>query len=179
MTFNLYTEISGTEFNKIMDGKPLFKVLNGDGRRRGLIGMHHGFDYRIGLNIDTTPFKPTGNCSAGGLYFCSKENILKFYGSYGENIWRITVPNDARVYVEKCSFKANMIILCEQISIYNIFDMSTNECLMNVIGHSPFAIQYIKNQTDEICKLAVQKDGKLLQYVKQQTEEICEISVKQ
>ncbi len=35
------------------------------------------------------------------------------------------------------------------------------------------------NQTEEICKLAVQKIGNLLVYVKEQTEEICQLAVQQ
>ena len=30
---------------------------------------HRGFQYYDGLNIDTQAFNPTGECSAGGLYF--------------------------------------------------------------------------------------------------------------
>jgi hypothetical protein len=38
-------------------------------------------------------------------------------------------------------------------------------------------LQYVKNQTEEICKLDVQQNGLALRYVKNQTEEICKLSV--
>ncbi len=39
--------------------------------------------------------------------------------------------------------------------------------------------QYVKIQTNELCLIAVSKNGYLLQFVKNQTDEICLASVKQ
>jgi hypothetical protein len=39
------------------------------------------------------------------------------------------------------------------------------------------ALEYVNEQTEEICKLAVQQDGYALQFVKEQTEEICKLAV--
>jgi hypothetical protein len=43
------------------------------------------------------------------------------------------------------------------------------------------SLEYVKKQTEEICKLAVQKDGYLLRFVKPKlmTEEICKLAVQQ
>jgi hypothetical protein len=41
------------------------------------------------------------------------------------------------------------------------------------------ALRYVKNQTEEICRLAVQHYGPALQYVENQTEEICKLAVEQ
>jgi hypothetical protein len=38
-------------------------------------------------------------------------------------------------------------------------------------------VYYVKNQTEEICHLAVQQNGYALHYVKNQTEEICKLAV--
>ena len=40
-------------------------------------------------------------------------------------------------------------------------------------------LQFIQNQTEELCKIAVQQDGLALRYVKEQTEEICLLAVQQ
>lgn len=40
------------------------------------------------------------------------------------------------------------------------------------------ALQYVKEQTEEICLAAVRQDGYALCYVKEQTEEICLEAVK-
>ena len=41
------------------------------------------------------------------------------------------------------------------------------------------SLEYVMNQTEEICKLAVQKNGFALEYVRNQTEEICKLAVQQ
>src|SRR3990167_918856 len=41
------------------------------------------------------------------------------------------------------------------------------------------ALQYVTEQTEEICLAAVQQDGDALQYVTEQTEEICLAAVQQ
>jgi hypothetical protein len=35
----------------------------------------------------------------------------------------------------------------------------------------------VKEQTEEVCKLAVQHNGHALRYVKEQTEEVCKLAV--
>jgi len=35
------------------------------------------------------------------------------------------------------------------------------------------SLKYVRNQTDEICKLAVQENSESLKYVRNQTDEIC------
>ena len=42
-----------------------------------------------------------------------------------------------------------------------------------------YALQYVREQTEEICLEAVKKDGYALRYVNEQTEEICLEAVKQ
>ena len=42
-----------------------------------------------------------------------------------------------------------------------------------------YALEFVNNQTEEICLAAVEEDGGSLRYVKRQTEEICLAAVKQ
>ena len=42
-----------------------------------------------------------------------------------------------------------------------------------------YALQYVKVQTSEICKLAVQQNWKVLRYVEVQTSEICVLAAQQ
>jgi len=79
---------------------------------------HHGFQYKEGLNVDTIPFNPTGECSPGGLYFADTYNILLFL-SYGTKIARVTFPEDAQVYREIYKSKADKIILSDIVKIKN------------------------------------------------------------
>ena len=42
-----------------------------------------------------------------------------------------------------------------------------------------WALEYVKEQTPEICLEAVRRNGRVLRYVKEQTSEICLEAVKQ
>ena len=54
----------------------------------------------------------------------------------------------------------------------------TNEICLEAIKKDPWALQLVKDQTNEICLEAVRKDGWALKYVKDQTNEICLEAVK-
>jgi len=164
------TELSGTEFNKIHKDKKLYKFLSDD-------LSHFGFTYKEGLNIDNKSFSPIGNCSSGGLYFCEESTCHLFWKNYGNKIAIIEVPDDARVYVEESKFKADKLIIKE---IVKFMDMSYI-FWANILLKDYRALEYIKKQTEEICKMALKKNWKALKYVKEsfQTEELCKLAIRQ
>jgi hypothetical protein len=52
--------------------------------------------------------------------------------------------------------------------------------------HSAIPVQYrhsigdvVTVQTEELCKLAIQQNGRAFKHVKEQTEEICKLAVQQ
>ena len=47
------------------------------------------------------------------------------------------------------------------------------------VQHNGMTLQYVRNQTEELCKLAVQQIGHALQYVQNQTDEICIMAIQQ
>ena len=55
--------------------------------------IHHGFQYKDGLNEDHLPFDETGSCCPGGLYFSDTENILQFLDPYKMYWIREVTPN--------------------------------------------------------------------------------------
>jgi len=55
----------------------------------------------------------------------------------------------------------------------------TREAAIQAVQQNGFALRFVKNQTDEICRLAVQEDGIALQFVKNQINEICKLAVQQ
>lgn len=85
-THSIYRDLFQTEF------KIYYKLTEYNFKSRG-------FEYKLGLNIDTQPFNPSGCCSGGGLYFCSLENLYQFE-SYGNYLTPIVVPYDTPVYKE-------------------------------------------------------------------------------
>ena len=94
--------ITGIEF-KHQYGNTFYKFLNKELN-------HYGFQYDMGLNVDTETFNPTGECRPGGIYFSSIQHLLRYY-SHGSVIGIIEVPDDAKVYIEAKKFKADMIII--------------------------------------------------------------------
>ena len=50
---------------------------------------------------------------------------------------------------------------------------------LTAVKQAGWAIQYVKEQTLEICMAAVKQDGRAIVHVKEQTPEICMAAVKQ
>ena len=165
-----YTEYTGTEFNAhhhlFRENTKFYKFLNNE-------MIHNGFEYHLGLNIDTNQFDPTGKCTGRGLYFCEKSDCHLYY-QYGTKLALIEIPNDARVYIEKYKFKADRLIIKEIIDIDNDF-------WVDILSKDGTALAYVEKQTEHMCIVAVQQNGKALCFVKSQflTGEIFELAVQQ
>ncbi len=138
---------------------------------------HHNFQYKEGLNIDTCIFNPTKECQTGGLYFCEEIFFINYIGC-GIKIATVEILDDARVYVESKKFKADKLII-SNIILLKDFDKFADPVFCKLaVQQNGLALEYVKEQTEEICKLAVQQKGMALKYVKEQTEEICKLAVK-
>ena len=158
---------SGLEFNHLLNRK-LYKCISKDEK-------HYGFQYKTGMNVDTIPFYPHFECRGGGLYFSTAEYVLTYSQDYDAfHLRRVVIPNDARVYVETQKYKADKIILEEEI-LY--FDEDPKVCI-EAIKQKDLALQYVKDQPPEICMEVVKQNGSALQFVKDQTPEICMEAVK-
>ena len=165
------TTLSGKEFNDKYHDIELYKVLSTD-------SIHFGFQYKHGLNVDSLPFNPRGECSKGGLYFVSLYN-LSLWLNMGIYIARVTLPNDASIYTEENTFKADKIILDldNKVLISDFYIWKNNNWCIRMINKNGVNLQYIKEQSEEMCKLAVCQNGYALQYVIVQTEEICKLAI--
>ncbi len=146
------------------------KVLNKDLK-------HHGFQYKEGLNVDTVPFNPSGDCESGGLYYATTEHIFKFL-SFGYFIADVTIPQDAKVYETKGKFKADRIILSNIRRVEVYINSLPYESQLNAVKQNGYLLKYVKNQTPELCLDALKQNGYALRYVKEQTPEICLTAVK-
>jgi hypothetical protein len=61
--------ISGGKFNWIYRDKQFVKLTNKEEN-------HNGFQFQTGLNVDTSPFNPKGECRPGGIYFYEINKML-------------------------------------------------------------------------------------------------------
>jgi hypothetical protein len=156
-----------------ISGSTWYKILN-DGWR------HNGFQYQLGLNVDTVPFNPSGSCQSGGLYYTNAE-FLPLFLDYGFYIAEIEIPEDAQTYKDPDGnkWKADrLIIRCiYKIKYFHLFK-DPAWCLEAVQKNSR-VFQYIKYHTDDLCLAAVRKNGRALKYINNQTDEICLTAVSQ
>lgn len=196
---SLYIELSGLEFNSLYKNTKFYKFLHNDLK-------HYGFIYKKGLNIDTKLFNPNRICSAGGLYFCEISKCYLYWTHYGSKVALITIPDDARVYIEDDKFKSNKFIINEIIDFDNFpvtgYLRSATDYLRSATGYLRSAAGYLRldnelwltitlndhnafkyvnktNQTYELCKSVIQQNGLLLKYVdnKFKTDELCILGV--
>jgi hypothetical protein len=125
------------------------------------------------------------------------------YLHYGELIANVTIPEDARVYVEsdRKKWKADKIILSnimnieehpcwsdinfclEAVKLHQLSLMfvkkQTREICLNSVMHYADTICDVKNRTDEIKLAALRKDGTVLRFIPNPTEEMKWEAVKQ
>ncbi len=97
--------LSGKQFKEQYPGS-YYKFLRAD-------LTHYGFTYKLGLNIDTKKFTPSGNCKEGGLYFFNDLKFADRFYMYGPKLGVVEIPDDALVYVENTKFKADKLFLRE------------------------------------------------------------------
>ena len=168
------TTLSGTEFNEQYPNTEFYKVLTTDCK-------HYDFTYQHGLNIDHIPFNPTRECSLGGLHFTEVDKVSYWIDRFKSvYIAKVTIPSNASVYVEKDKFKADQFVLdLDNKVLIKDFYMWENEefCKISVSQADTYNLVFVRNQPDEICKLAVKHDYRALEYVLLQTDEICKIAV--
>jgi len=138
---------------------------------------HSNLTYKEGINEDILSFNPNGSCTPGGLYFTNISNA-RHWINYGCYVVFIELCEDAIFYIEPCGtkYKTNKFKINKFISLdLKENEEQTEEICKLAVQQDGYTLEYVKEQTEEICKLAVQQNGLALQYVKEQTEEINKI----
>ena len=105
--------------NKNFDySKTYYKVTTKD-------EIHHGYQYKNGLNILKEEFNdnPKDSCVPGGFYFTDYENLPIFF-EYGTWIREVTIPKGARVVKDPQGnkWRCDKIIFGKKYHIHNDFD---------------------------------------------------------
>lgn len=119
--------ISGAAFNKIYRDTMVRLTREGE--------KHHEHQYITGLNVDRLTFNPSGECSPGGLYFCTLAAVQNWRDNHVYLRW-VTIPDDAQVYVMDDQFKCDKFILSERESIVNA--LARNVRRSNLCRDTPY-----------------------------------------
>jgi len=140
--------------------------------------IHHGFQYQIGLNVDTKPFNPHGECEPGGLYFTDYKHIGRYF-AYGSLIAKVKIPHDVPVYAEARAWKAPRLIIESYHPLSELEAWKDPIFCLAAVKQNGFNLRHVKEQTPELCMAAVQEHGCALRHVKEQSSEICRAAVNQ
>ena len=151
--------LTGKDFKETYPNIELYKVLKED-------YTHNNFKYKDGLNIDTAPFNPSGQCSRSGIYV-TELNKLGLWLSYGSYICKVTILDDSSVYIEEDKFKIDKINLDlnDKVLIKDFYAWTDSNFCKLAVQQNGLAIKYVKEQSYELCKLAIQQNGLALEYV--------------
>lgn len=159
----LYTEYTGTEFNKYhKQQNTKFYIF--------IYEWTNNSKYVLGLNIYPKPFDLTNYLD--GFYFCDKSKCHLHFERRSK-LALVEIPNDARVYVERDEFKTDRLMIKE---IKNFKDVD-DQFWIDIVPKNGNALQYVKEQTNIICEVAVKQNNEALRYVKLQYGEVCKVAV--
>jgi galactose-1-phosphate uridylyltransferase len=141
--------------------------------------IHNDYQYKEGLNCLNGKFNNEKICCSGGLYFCRYEDIGKWI-YYNKKlmhyIWDVELCKDSKIVDMGSKLKTDKFILKNKRIIW-----SNEEMCKLAVKRNGLYLQYVKPKVmnEEICKLAVNKNGLSLQYVKPEVmnKEICKLAV--
>jgi hypothetical protein len=142
-----------------------------------------------------------GVTGGGGIYFC-KASDIPFWAYKYTHISEIIIPMDARVRKYETKLQSDKLILKSNKPIEEYYaNLGYAACLDAVTknGHmlkfmskkqnkllskiavttSGLALQYVDEQSYEICEAAIRNTCVSLQYVKNQLPELCRIAMEQ
>ncbi len=133
---------------------------------------HHRFQYKLGLNIDTSVFNDE-ECE-NGLHFCRKEDVPEWL-SFGTKLAFVSIPETAKVchFQNKNKSKADSIFIEKIIDLKDWNEWENENFCLEAVKKNRCSLLFVKNQTEKICLEAVKRDGYSLVNVKKQTEKIC------
>ena len=111
------------------------------------------------------------------ISFDKEDSVLHIFSKYEY----VCLDNWKKIYnfTEENRYEKIINLIKQDAYFINLLieEEQTEEILKLAIQKNCYAIKYVKEQTEEIRKLAVQLSGDTLYYVKEQTEEICKLAV--
>jgi hypothetical protein len=138
--------------------------------------IHKGFQYKIGVNIDTNLFNPIGYCQKGGLYFTDIDNIHRHIKSSLDKIAIVTLNPYEPIWIEKNQYKAHKINITQ---IHDINTYKNSEFLQIIFQKNDSLIQHFKFPSESACIKSVEQNGYNIQFIPNPTFNVCLSAVRQ
>lgn len=191
MEFN--KNYSGKEFKELFPEIKLYKLLKKNNMK------YEDYKFKIGENVEPSSFTAEirrKGCEFG-FHLLEPKYIFKFV-SHEFMFATVEIQDDSIIYIKAETYKVNKFIITDIMNMTDFINLpemiqpacqyydralefirpQTEEICKLAVRYGGERLKLVKNQTDEICRIAVENDGNSLKHVKRQTEEICRIAVK-
>lgn len=129
--------------------------------------------YKILKKNHTFPLDKSFN-SPEDFSFTNEENVAKFIRG-GELIARVSAGNVRKIIGDR--FVSETITLCDVVLISKSELWDDEQFCENAVRKFPYAMQFVKNQTEKICKIAIENCWWAMQFVRKQTSMINRFAV--
>lgn len=138
---------------------------------------NRGYQYIIGLNELKEDFSPCSYCGEGGLYFCDLNDLEYWLHLHPSGlICEVTLPPNAQVVKQNHKYKADKIIINNPLPI-NEF-ITKHDMKFDIVAYDGEYLRYIDDQTFAICAAAIINNPSSFLHVKNQTQELCTLAIK-
>ena len=141
-----------------------FKVLADD-------LIHHGYKYKLGLNIDILPFNAKDSCGPGGLYYTTEENVLLF-SEYGSLIAEVEPMGQIYEGPEGGKWKTDQLYVKSIVPITTWLSSKSRKFQYSMVKQDPNNIRYIIDPAEGVQLVAVKIYGNSIQYIKDPSEKV-------
>jgi hypothetical protein len=148
----------------------MFKLLHSD-------LSHNGFQYQVGLNVDSRPFNPHGSCEPGGLYYTDLAHLALFLSDAWPLVADVTVPDDALVYPEPdgTKWKASQLVLSNLRPVVQLLAELPHHMLLMMAKQSPRVLRLLNPVPPDVFLTALLSHRCALSFLSQEqlTPELC------
>ena len=147
--------------------KELYKILKPNMK-------HFGHQWHEGENVDVLPWRPSGSCSEGGLYFTTIDHLIT-YASHPieENlIGRVTVDDDEEVWQEpNGKWKAHSVFLSDVTKVKDLDNRTYYDFLASLL--EPYPAPYDPAHHKESWSKLVGQESDMIAYARPDDWDVC------
>jgi hypothetical protein len=140
---------------------------------------HRNVCYTIGLNVYEKPLKDLSH-KDGGFYLCKKKDIGYWLRLYHDPIiCEAVLCDESVVFKGGRKIKTDRFILQNPLPVRVFMSQQNEETLIDYVYDDGLALEYIDEQTPDICLLATRQNGRAIQFVKNPSPALWLEAVKQ